>query len=274
MLRHAFEVWGCRRVELKTDALNERSRGAMEALGARFEGIHRKHMLVRAGENRDSAWYSILDDEWPAVERGCSTGSPGAADPGRAPVDPLGGAAGYSPGDDAVDRQPCLRHGVLDAGQPRRGREPRTADRRRPVRAALHERRRPRGGEAPREPEAALLSFPVRHRIIDDLLAAELSADPELRRSPVGSGFDSRPFRLHGRPLARGRRARPPCLQGVAAPRSRVRRGARARPHPLRRGVARVGARAPCDSRAGRGRARGSARVPERRRAPSGCSRR
>lgn len=70
MLRHAFEVWGCRRVELKTDARNERSRGAMEAMGATFEGIHRKHMLVRGGENRDSAWYSVTDDEWPAVERG------------------------------------------------------------------------------------------------------------------------------------------------------------------------------------------------------------
>ncbi|HEX6724595.1 MAG TPA: GNAT family protein [Gaiella sp.] len=68
MLRHAFETWGCRRVELKTDALNDRSRGAMEAMGATFEGIHRKHMLVRGGENRDSAWYSITDDEWPAVE--------------------------------------------------------------------------------------------------------------------------------------------------------------------------------------------------------------
>ncbi len=67
MLEQAFDGWGCRRVELKTDALNERSRGAMEALGATFEGIHRKHMLVRDGENRDSAWYSLLDDEWPAV---------------------------------------------------------------------------------------------------------------------------------------------------------------------------------------------------------------
>jgi RimJ/RimL family protein N-acetyltransferase len=66
-LRHAFEAWGCRRVELKTDARNERSRGALEALGATFEGTHRKHMLVRGGENRDSAWYSVLDDEWPAV---------------------------------------------------------------------------------------------------------------------------------------------------------------------------------------------------------------
>ena len=66
-LTHAFETWGCRRVELKTDALNERARGALEALGLAFEGIHRKHMLVRDGENRDSAWYSVVDDGWPAV---------------------------------------------------------------------------------------------------------------------------------------------------------------------------------------------------------------
>jgi len=70
MLRQAFETWGVRRVELKTDARNERSRGAMEAMGAVFEGIHRKHMLVRAGENRDSAWYSIVDDDWPRVRVG------------------------------------------------------------------------------------------------------------------------------------------------------------------------------------------------------------
>ena len=38
-------------------------------MGARFEGVHRKHMLVRDGENRDSAWYSIVDDEWPEVAR-------------------------------------------------------------------------------------------------------------------------------------------------------------------------------------------------------------
>jgi RimJ/RimL family protein N-acetyltransferase len=67
-LRHAFESWGCRRVELKTDALNERSRGALEALGATFEGVHRKHMLVRDGENRDSAWYSVIDNDWPGVQ--------------------------------------------------------------------------------------------------------------------------------------------------------------------------------------------------------------
>ncbi len=67
MLSHAFDGWGCRRVELKTDALNERSRAAIVALGASFEGVHRKHMLVRGAENRDTAWYAILDDEWPAV---------------------------------------------------------------------------------------------------------------------------------------------------------------------------------------------------------------
>ena len=66
-LRHAFDVLGCRRVEFKTDALNERARPALAGLPAQFEGVHRKHMLVRDGENRDSAWYSIVDDEWPAV---------------------------------------------------------------------------------------------------------------------------------------------------------------------------------------------------------------
>ena len=66
-LGDAFERLGCRRVELKTDALNERSRAAMAALPAQFEGVFRKHMLVRGGENRDSAWYAVVDDDWPAV---------------------------------------------------------------------------------------------------------------------------------------------------------------------------------------------------------------
>ena len=67
MLGDAFERLGCRRVELKTDALNERSRAAMEALPAQFEGVHRWHMVVRGGENRDSAWYSVIAEEWPEV---------------------------------------------------------------------------------------------------------------------------------------------------------------------------------------------------------------
>lgn len=68
MLGHAFERLGCMRVELKTDRRNERSRGAMEALPARFEGIFRKHMILPDGTVRDSAYYSITDDEWPEVE--------------------------------------------------------------------------------------------------------------------------------------------------------------------------------------------------------------
>jgi RimJ/RimL family protein N-acetyltransferase len=68
LLRHAFEELGCHRVEFKTDALNERARAALAALPAEFEGIHRKHMLVRGGERRDSAWYAVIDDDWPTVK--------------------------------------------------------------------------------------------------------------------------------------------------------------------------------------------------------------
>jgi RimJ/RimL family protein N-acetyltransferase len=68
MLRHAFETLGATRVELKTHALNVKSRTAIERLGTQFEGIHRKHMLQPDGSRRDTAWYSILDDEWPAVK--------------------------------------------------------------------------------------------------------------------------------------------------------------------------------------------------------------
>lgn len=68
LLSHAFEHTGLRRVEFKTDARNERSRGALEALGAKFEGILRKHMVVRGGQPRDSAYYSVIDDQWPTVK--------------------------------------------------------------------------------------------------------------------------------------------------------------------------------------------------------------
>ncbi len=68
MLGHAFGPLGCMRVEFKTDARNERSRGALSALPARFEGIFRKHRLLLGGQEiRDSAYYSIID-EWPEVE--------------------------------------------------------------------------------------------------------------------------------------------------------------------------------------------------------------
>jgi N-acetyltransferase len=67
MLEHAFERLGVRRVEFKTEAGNARSRAALAALPAQFEGVHRNHMLVRGGESRDSAWYSVIDAEWPQV---------------------------------------------------------------------------------------------------------------------------------------------------------------------------------------------------------------
>jgi RimJ/RimL family protein N-acetyltransferase len=67
MLGRAFDEAGCIRVELKTDARNERSRAAMAALPAQFEGIHRQHRVLLDGTLRDSAWYSVLDREWPDV---------------------------------------------------------------------------------------------------------------------------------------------------------------------------------------------------------------
>jgi N-acetyltransferase len=68
LLQHAFESEDYLRVEFKTDAQNDRARAALAALPAEFEGIFRKHMLVRGGERRDSAWYAVIDDDWPAVK--------------------------------------------------------------------------------------------------------------------------------------------------------------------------------------------------------------
>ncbi|TMI76202.1 MAG: GNAT family N-acetyltransferase [Bacillati bacterium ANGP1] len=68
MLRHAFEQWGCVRVELKTDVLNETSRVALRRLGAKEEGVLRRHMITATGRIRDTVYYSILDTEWPAVK--------------------------------------------------------------------------------------------------------------------------------------------------------------------------------------------------------------
>jgi RimJ/RimL family protein N-acetyltransferase len=67
MLTHAFERLECVRVEFKTDARNQRSRAALAALPAQFEGIFRKHRIVPGVGQRDSAYYSVIDDEWPQV---------------------------------------------------------------------------------------------------------------------------------------------------------------------------------------------------------------
>jgi N-acetyltransferase len=84
MLGFAFEELGCMRVELKTDARNERSRRAMEALPAKFEGIFRKHMLMPTTGVRDSAYYSIVDDEWPTVRQNLEQRLAGAREVGSA----------------------------------------------------------------------------------------------------------------------------------------------------------------------------------------------
>jgi RimJ/RimL family protein N-acetyltransferase len=73
MMGHAFETLGCVRVEFKTDARNRRSRAALIALPAQFESILRKQINIPGVGVRDSAFYSVIDDEWPAV-RSCLEG--------------------------------------------------------------------------------------------------------------------------------------------------------------------------------------------------------
>jgi len=66
LLRHCFEDLGYRRMEWKCDARNEPSRNAALRLGFTFEGIFRQHMIIK-GENRDTAWFAMLDHEWPQI---------------------------------------------------------------------------------------------------------------------------------------------------------------------------------------------------------------
>jgi RimJ/RimL family protein N-acetyltransferase len=66
-LWYAFEKLRCRRVELKADVENMKSREAIARLGAKEEGIFRKHMLYEDGRNRDNVYFSIIDDDWPFV---------------------------------------------------------------------------------------------------------------------------------------------------------------------------------------------------------------
>ena len=68
MMRHAFDDLGYRRYEWKCNALNQPSRKAADRFGFSFEGVFRQHMVIK-GKNRDTAWYSLLDSEWPARKR-------------------------------------------------------------------------------------------------------------------------------------------------------------------------------------------------------------
>jgi RimJ/RimL family protein N-acetyltransferase len=67
-LTHAFETLGANRVEFKTHARNERSRNALAGIGATFEGVFRNHTIMPDGSLRDSAYFSVIADEWPAVK--------------------------------------------------------------------------------------------------------------------------------------------------------------------------------------------------------------
>jgi len=69
LFRHAFQTWRCYRVTLKTDERNTRSRRAIERLGARFDGVLRAFQPAADGKPRNTAYYTILDREWPEVER-------------------------------------------------------------------------------------------------------------------------------------------------------------------------------------------------------------
>lgn len=70
MLGHAFETWKVRCVRLKTDRRNERSRAAIERIGGKFDGVIRAHSPGTDGTLRDSAYFSLLESEWPEVSRG------------------------------------------------------------------------------------------------------------------------------------------------------------------------------------------------------------
>jgi len=70
LLAHGFEVLGLNRIELKADARNERSCRAMARFGATFEGVHRSHMVRPDGRLLDTAWFSVIREEWPAVRDG------------------------------------------------------------------------------------------------------------------------------------------------------------------------------------------------------------
>ena len=70
LFAHGFDVLGLNRIELKADARNQRSCRAMERFGATFEGIHRSHMVRPDGRLRDTAWFSVIREEWPRVREG------------------------------------------------------------------------------------------------------------------------------------------------------------------------------------------------------------
>jgi RimJ/RimL family protein N-acetyltransferase len=104
MLQHAFEKLGALRVEFKTDALNEKSRTALLKIGAVEEGVFRHHMVMPGGRRRDSAYYSVIEEEWPRVRQHLAarlTRLVRAAEEAAAPASADSGAVAPEPGSTA-----------------------------------------------------------------------------------------------------------------------------------------------------------------------------
>lgn len=68
LMRHAFEILGCVRVQFKTDSRNKRSIAALQKLGAKQEGVFRNHLILEEGVIRDSVFFSVIDKEWPEIK--------------------------------------------------------------------------------------------------------------------------------------------------------------------------------------------------------------
>ncbi len=107
---------GCMRVEFKTDARNERSRTALAGIGARFEGIFRNHMHVPGAGRRDSAYFSIIDDEWPAVRAALETGIAAGGTPSHHPR-PTQEATALMPRRDDINKILLVGSGPIVIGQ-------------------------------------------------------------------------------------------------------------------------------------------------------------
>jgi RimJ/RimL family protein N-acetyltransferase len=88
MLTHAFDKLGALRVEFKTDALNEKSRTALTKIGTTEEGVFRNHMIMPGDRRRDSAYYSIIEEEWPRVRQHLESRLARLSRPAERPITP------------------------------------------------------------------------------------------------------------------------------------------------------------------------------------------
>ena len=204
------------RVEFKTDAKNERARAALAAIPAEFEGIHRKHMVVRDGERRDSAWYAVIDDDWPEVKAALERQDRRASRRLRAARYPL---RDWSKRNEQRQRD-RTRPRRLGRRRPPRGARRRAARRRRrarpPLRARPGDRRGRRGdragavGRARQRRDAARRARPARAALLRPP-AADVHARARARAARRRLGGGHRRERRGARARLRARRRRSAC---------------------------------------------------------------